>query len=422
MIKSLKRAASLGSMAAILAAAPALAEPVTIEWQNINLTESQYEPVWKHMVADFEAAYPDIKIKPVLVARKDHWTKFVTAAQAGEAPCVVTTDIAPAAYNGYIQSLDALWNAEPEEFRNGWSEDIMRGVRFDGEVYGLPTYGGIYAEIYNRDLVEAAGLDASNPPETFAEYKTWAEALSGDDHWATAILGGPTDTTTRVLLSWIYANGGEPFDEDMTESRFAKDPKSLEAIKAYLGMEAAKLAAPGATTTNYLEQTNLFAQQKIATMRNAFWGIAKVVGDNPDLEGKLFVAMPPHGEGAAPATVARQGSVAISANCEHPEEAWEFIKFDAQAKYAIERALKANFMPLRNDLADAPEVAGDEMLSKFLTIGQSAIAYPPSHPYWEDISSGDIVEAVQAALLDPERTEEIFTALDEKLTEKLNDI
>ena len=422
MTHRLMRAASLASMAAFLAAAPALAEPVTIEWQNINLTESQYEPVWKQMVADFEAAHPDIKIEPVLVARKDHWTKFVTAAQAGEAPCVVTTDIAPAAYNGYIMSIEDLWNAEPDEFKAGWSEDILGGVRFDGEMYGLPTYGGIYGEIYNRDLVEAAGLDPNDPPETFAEYKAWAEALSGDGKWATAILGGPTDTTTRILLSWIYANGGKPFNEDMTEARFAKDPKSLEAIKAYLGMEAAGLAAPGAVTTNYLEQTNLFAQQKIATMRNAFWGIAKVVGDNPALEGKLFVAMPPHGEDAAPATVARQGSVAISANCEHPEAAWEFIKFDAQPKYAIERALKANFMPLRNDLADAPEVADNEMLSKFLKIGESAIAYPPTHPYWEDIASGDIVEAVQAALLDPERTEEIFTELDEKLTEKLNDV
>lgn len=411
-----------GSLTAILAVAtPALAEPVTIEWQNINLTEAQFEPVWRKMLDEFHAAHPDIRVEPVLVARKDHWTKFVTAAQAGEAPCVVTTDVAPAAYNGYIIPLTEFWENEPEEFRNAWSEDIMRGVRYDGEIYGLPTYGGIYAEIYNRRLVEAAGLDPENPPVTWDEYERWAEALSGDGQWATAILGGPTDTTTRLLLSWIYSNGGEPFNEDMTEARFAKDPKSLEAIKFYLGLASRGLAAPGATTTNYLEQTNLFAQEKIATMRNAFWGIAKVVGDNPELEGNLFVAAPPH-NADGPATLARQGSVAISASCEHPEAAWEFIKFDAQPKWAIQRALVANFMPLRGDLADDPAIAGNETLAKFLKIGETAISYPPVHPAWEDIAVGDIVEAVQAALLEPERTEEIFTELDEKVTRKLNDL
>ena len=48
-----------------------------LQWQTANLTEKQFEPVWKQMIAEFEAANPGIKIEPVLVARKDHWTKFV---------------------------------------------------------------------------------------------------------------------------------------------------------------------------------------------------------------------------------------------------------------------------------------------------------------------------------------------------------
>ena len=33
----------------------------------------------------------------------------------------------------------------------------------------------------------------------------------------------------------------------------------------------------------------LFAQGKIATMRNAYWSVAKVVGDNPAMKGKIEV-------------------------------------------------------------------------------------------------------------------------------------
>ena len=69
--------------AALATAAPARAQqPIVLQWQTANLTESQYEPVWKATIAEFEAANPGVKIEPVLVARKDHWTKFVAAAQA----------------------------------------------------------------------------------------------------------------------------------------------------------------------------------------------------------------------------------------------------------------------------------------------------------------------------------------------------
>jgi multiple sugar transport system substrate-binding protein len=420
-MRTLKAAMAAASLGTVLVATQAGAADVVLQWQTANLTEAQFEPVWKQMIAEFEASHPGVKIEPVLVARKDHWTKFVTAAQARQAPCVVSVDVATAAYNGYLMPLDEYWQAEPDSFQNAWSEDVLKAARFEGELYGVPSWGGVYAEVYNRELVEKAGLDPSNPPKTWDEYLAWAKKLTHEDQWATAVLGGPTDTTTRVLLAWIYSNGGEPFDADMTDARFAEDPKSLEAIKFYLGLATdASVAAPGATTTNYLEQTNLFAQGKIATMRNAYWSIAKVVGDNPEMAGKMFVAFPPmHADQKA--TLATMTADSISSNCEHPDEAWEFIKFNNEPKWAIQRAKVANWLPLRSDLLNEPEIKEDAMLAQFLEIGQYARTYPLPHPAWAEIAAKDVVEAVQAALLEPARTEEIFKALDEKLDTKLND-
>src|SRR5690242_9271737 len=145
-------------------------QPVVLQWQTANLTESQYEPVWKATIAEFEKENPGIKIEPVLVARKDHWTKFVAAAQAKKAPCIVTVDLATAAYNGYLMPLDTYWNAEPASFRKAWSEDMLKAMRWKGRLYGLPIWGGTYAEIYNRDLVTKAGLDPAKPPRTFDDY------------------------------------------------------------------------------------------------------------------------------------------------------------------------------------------------------------------------------------------------------------
>jgi len=165
----------------------------------------------------------------------------------------------------------------------------------------------------------------------------------------------------------------------------------------------------------------LFAQGKIATMRNAYWAVAKVVGDNPKMDGKMFAAPLPAQIPNAP-TLATVSAHSISSSCPHPEAAWSFIKFDMDKKWALERALKANWMPLRRDLGNEPEIKADPMLAQFVQLGANAKSYPLPHPAWADIAANDIVDAVQKALLEPARLEEIFRELDVKLTKKLKDI
>lgn len=407
---------------ALLLGGTAMAQDITLQWQSTALSEAQYQPIWTDMVAAFEAANPNIKIEPIIVPRADNWTKFVTAAQARQAPCVVSVPIPTAAYNGYLMSIQDMWDAEPEAYRALWAQDGFDALRYEGELYGVPFYAGIYGEVYNRQQVEAAGLDPEALPKTWDEYLTWAKALTGEDHWATTVLAGPTDTTTRVLLSWIYSNGGRAFNEDLTEATFAKDPKSLEAIKFYLALATEHgVTAPAPATLNYNEQTILFAQEKIATMRNAYWGLAKVLGDNPALEGQMLVSAPPANSDDARA-VATLTTMSISSNCEYPAEAWEFVKFMNEPEWTSRMVTAANWMPLRNDLLDRPEIASDPIVQKYLEIGSTALTIPLPTPAWEQIASKDVVEAVQKALQEPDRVEEIFTELDALVTERLNDI
>ena len=135
----------------------------------------------------------------------------------------------------------------------------------------------------------------------------------------------------------------------------------------------------------------------------------------------MVVAPPPRNSDNAK-TLAGMTPTSISSSCAHPEAAWKFIKFEAEPKWSVMRAKVANWMPVRSDLLDHPEIKNDPMLTAFLKIGQNARAYPLPHPLWADIAAGDIVDAVQKALLIPDQTEAIFRDLDAKLTKKLNDI
>ncbi len=146
-MKKLNAAKKLGAalIALMLPLTARAADPIVIQWQTPNLVENQFAPIWKQMIGEFEAANPGVKIEPLLVARKDHWTRFVTAAQAGRAPCVIEADIASAAYNGYLRPIDDFWKAEPAVFRNAWNDDVLNGARYDGKLYGVPIWGGVYS-------------------------------------------------------------------------------------------------------------------------------------------------------------------------------------------------------------------------------------------------------------------------------------
>jgi ABC-type glycerol-3-phosphate transport system substrate-binding protein len=397
------------------------AEPVVLQWQSANLVEKVFEPIWKQMIAEFEAENPGIKIEPVLVARKDHWTRFVTAAQASRAPCIADVDITSAAYNGYLKPLDAYWAAEPAATRAAWTDDVLRSTRYGGKLYGVPIWGGVYGEIYDKQMLTAAGLDPAKPPATWDAYRDWMKRLTKPGQWGTALTAGNTDTTTRVLLSWIWSNGGEAFNADLTEATFAKDKKSLEAIKFLVGLARDGLAAPSPTTTNYLEQTTLFEQGKVASMRTAYWAIAKVEDDMPSLKGQMVVGPPP-ATIADPPVVFTQAASGISASCAHPDEAWKFIMFEAGPKWSVMRATIADWLPLRNDLINDPAIQADPNMVAFLKMALHARAYPLPTPIWADIGTIDIVAAFQKALLNPDQTEAIFTALDAQLTRKLKDI
>ena len=396
-------------------------DKINLQWQATALSEKQYEPIWKEMVAAFEAKNPTVKIEPVIVPRKDNWTKFVTAAQARQAPCVVSVPVPTAAFNGYLMPLDELLDGEPAEYKAVWTENGLKALTYEDELYGMPFYAGIYGEIYNAALLKKAGLDPTSLPKTWADYLDWTKKLTGDDHWGTTVLAGPTDTTTRVLLSWIYSNGGKAFNDDLTEATFAKDPKSLEAIKFYIDLAAKhEVTAPAPATLNYNEQTILFAQQKIATMRNAYWGIAKVLDDNPGLKDEIVVSAPPANASDA-RTVATVTAMSISSSCEHPKEAWDFIKFMTEPQWAVKMVSASNWMPMRSDVAKDPAVASNQVVQKFLDMGSTALTIPLPTPAWEQIASKDVVAAVQRALDAPDQLETIFKELDVQVTARLQE-
>ena len=135
----------------------------------------------------------------------------------------------------------------------------------------------------------------------------------------------------------------------------------------------------------------------------------------------MFVAPLPANVPNAP-TLATVAASSISASCPNPEAAWKFIKFDAGRKWAVAARQGRQLDAAAQRPRRRPRDQGRSDAAQFVRIGQNARSYPLPHPVWAEIAANDIVDAVQKALLAPDKTDEIFRELDAKLTKKLKDI
>jgi multiple sugar transport system substrate-binding protein len=110
----------------------------------------------------------------------------------------------------------------------------LETMYWDGELYTLPmpTAGGetsLY--VYNKALLEEAGLDPENPPATWQELWDASAALTrrADD----GVLEGMAidiGVTGNEFLSWLYTNNGTLFSEDLRTVTF-NSPEGVATLE-----------------------------------------------------------------------------------------------------------------------------------------------------------------------------------------------
>ncbi|HWJ87442.1 MAG TPA: extracellular solute-binding protein [Pelagibacterium sp.] len=215
------------------------ANAVEIEyWQYVFDTRVQ---AMDQLIANFEAANPDITVKHTTFPYADYPTRVVAARAAGQGPDVVQLFygwLDNFAGGGLIQPLN------PDVFPHDQIEDeffpIVTAMKRGDDYYGLPTAVRSLALFYNKALFEEAGLDPNNPPQTLEELVAAAEATTKRD-------GGGNITTAGITLDmagqdhhwWrevlVRQYGGEPYDADGNVAY--NSDAGVEALKFYTDLQ-----------------------------------------------------------------------------------------------------------------------------------------------------------------------------------------
>ena len=286
-----------------------------------------------------------------LVERPDSNEAMATAIAGGQGP-----DIMHYGHNAvWFFGLDSIYDLAEFVLDDEIGMDsaafmpsARRSVNYGGKVIALPMSFGLGAVMYNTRLVEEAGLDASNPPQTWAEFEEWAEALTIREGEETVQWGVTADSVDWMLQEMMFANGGDWNNDDMSE--YAPYKEELIGGVAWIDRlvnELEVMPIPrGVTwtgTSQMLAGEQGFENETIA-MKIGYSGFSGEQAINPDLRIGLFPI--PRGPMAGDTVRISTGynGLHVMFDSADPRESYLFMKWLVENK-AAEYALISTSFP-----------------------------------------------------------------------------
>ncbi len=311
------KAALLAGAAGLLPLA-ASADPTVLDLWTID-DPGEYHYV---LAKEFEEANPDIRINVRTVQFRDMINDLARAIAAGDAPDVTYVDnpeVALLASRGLL--LDIAPRIEASEIVD--KADIFPGplssVSWKDGIYGLPRGANTIALYYNADLFRAAGLNPDQPPQTWAELKSAAEALSDPDDnvYGLAFSAVATEEGTFQFLPWLQMAGGD-YDKVDTEG-------GAKALGFWKSLLDEKLASPDTLIRSQWDSTATFNAGNAAMAISGPWELPRMAKDAQFEYRAALLPMPE--AGGERASALGEGDNVILASTDHPDEAFRFLEF-----------------------------------------------------------------------------------------------
>lgn len=327
-LQSLIVAAALGSMAM---ASGVAAEPVELTLWSHWSAEQPKRGFVEAAIAEFEAANPDIKIKPTWYEKNALYAALKTALRAGQAPDIFYAEPDQTEYidNGFLMDLSGLdWDAV-----EGWAKEAWT---HDGKPYGLPLEAWTVELYYNKDMLAELGVDLPDDlqmsPQAFADMVSKAKE-AGITPMALGVGDRPFPGAHLTHEALLKKLGVEDYGKLLAGDISWSDPRVVETLQWIRSLTEAGLLPPTFPTMKLTEAHIYFHTKPGALMFiNGSWYTSRAF-NTPDKGGQpegfpLGIMNFPAVPGAVCnecRTIAVGGSYVGNADTEHPEEVMAFF-------------------------------------------------------------------------------------------------
>lgn len=332
-------------------------EKITLVWYQWFDAET-HETELKPIIEEFQKTHPNVEIELAAISNEAYWDRLALDIASNAEGDIITLDTGAGLQTYYGQreggafiSLDDYIKGYVLEDGTRLEEDVylIDSVKKDGHVVALP-YIMFSAPMtaYSKSALAEAGID----PEMLSSTDTYLEAAKaltvdkdGDGTIDQYGWGHPTyvETLSRWWhMHWLWTFGGGIFPNE--EGPYTADRLifNCEAnVKAVTFMKEMLDAAAPSGLKSVTDIHAMFANKSVATCQMAVWTLANFQGmmSEEDYENDLGMTdFPSYGDNE-PVLVSWGNPVAISSNCEHPDEAFEFIAF-LHSKYAQKLSMR----------------------------------------------------------------------------------
>lgn len=305
-------------------------EPVTIRFMD-NMASEVRDRAYAEIIANFEAANPDIKIEYETVPWDQSHSKLVTLGSTGTMPDVVQvhpTWISEFVNAGWLVGLDSYM--ENYEYKDGFTE-YAQNVLFDetqrdvyGDLYVVPDAILTNGIFIRTDWAEEAGVDYTD--WTWSEFLDAAHKMTDPEQNRYGISFRGARSAYHQAMFLLYAQtGGRIYDEE--GNCLINSPECVEIFDQYINLYKEGCTPQDAINWGFSEMCSAFTSG-LTGMLNQTCEVIDMC--NQSLEDDQWtVAMLPKSDldGKIYNEISFSNGYAIAQNSEHKDAAWRFIEY-----------------------------------------------------------------------------------------------
>jgi len=386
---------------AIAASSPGLAEPITLQlWSNSS------NPVYKDIVADFEAANPEVNVEFTPYSTNQYLQNLQVAATNRTLPDVFFEGLGATLAHQFIDN-GLILNLDDAAKAGGWADRYVPLsvdlLKWNGSWYEVPATVLGMGIFYRKDIFEKYGIAV---PTTFEELEAAAAKLKENDVTPISIGGKGSWMTMRFTDALIENFGGPEFHDSLytKEGDWTAEPvvRAFKVLKdwtekgyftnGFLSID------PG---TNYVS----WFQGKAAMVFEGPWEDSVIIGQGQDMSKFGFFPFPTTGK---PRLSSFAQGWMVAANTKYPDEAINLATYLTSTEVLTKFADRLDG-PFANLEVAPPESQPNQRMIKELMSKQEG--YPPTDQRFPQEMVNTFFEHQDAVVAGTETPEEAAAAI-----------
>ncbi len=383
-----------------------------VEFWTMQL-QPKFTAYFDQLIADFEAANPDVDVVWVDIPWADMQSKILTAVSAGTAPDVVNLnpDFASqlASRNAWL-SLDEQLSPEEQAV---YLPKIWQATTLNDTSFGFPWYLTTRVTLYNTELLAQANIN--RPPSTYAELADAAKQIKEKTGKYAFFISFVPEDAADVLQSFIQM--GVPLVDENGKAAF-NTPEGKAVFQYWTDLYQQDLLPREVLTQGHRRAIELYQSGETVFLAAGAEALDNIANNAPSIATATKTAPQITGKTGKKNVAAM--NLVIPRATDAPDAAVKFAMYVTNNDNQLSFAQAANVLPstaaaVDSTLTEAPADAPPIEVARAVSASQLADA-EVLIPALEDVKKLQkaVYDNLQAAMLKDKTVDEaIADAADE---------